>query len=175
MEIRKTRISDAVDWVRLKNTVWRTAYKDIMPVEVFDEQQSLEQKKIDKFIENFDGPQGTIGYVAIDNGKLVALVDATIISYHDYYKNLGYADLGALYILPEYQHNGLGYKLFSLVVEEFKSHGCDKMVIGVLKDNIQARRAYEKWGGKLTDVQTDFVKLDVPYIEVYYEYDVNLL
>ena len=175
MEIRETQLDDALQWVRLKNTVWRSAYKDIMPSEVFEEQQSQEQDKVNNFIKNFDGPNVTIGYVAIDNGKLVALADATIISYYEYYKQKGYADLGALYILPEYQHMGLGKQLFDKVVAKFKSYGCEKMVIGVLKDNIQARRAYEKWGGVLDDHEETFEKLGVGYSEVFYIFDLKLI
>lgn len=173
MLIRRTEIADALEWVRLKNTVWKSAYKDIFPLEVFEEQKSKELEKAERFKQNFNGPNGTIGYVAVDNGKIVALADATIISYYDYYKNLGYADLGALYILPEYQHIGLGKKLFDKVVAEFKSHGCDKMVIGVLKDNVQARHAYEKWGGVLDNHKEMFVKLNKRYAEVFYLFDLN--
>ena len=173
MLIRKTEINDALKWVRLKNTVWKSAYKDIFPPEVFEEQKSMESTKVERFKQNLNGPNGTIGYVAIDNGKLVALADATIISYYNYYKDLGYADLGALYILPEYQHMGLGKMLFDKVVDDFRSHGCEKMVIGVLKDNLQARRAYEKWGGVLDNHEEKFVKLGVGYSEVFYIFNLK--
>ena len=175
MLIRKTEINDALEWVRLKNTVWKSAYKDIFPPEVFEEQKSMESTKVERFKQNLNGPNGTIGYVAVDNDKIVALADATIISYYDYYKNLGYADLGALYILPEYQHIGLGKILFDKIVEDFKSRGLDKMVIGVLKDNKQARHAYEKWGGVLDNHEEIFVKLNKGYAEVFYLFDLNKL
>lgn len=48
-----------------------------------------------------------------------------------------------------------------------------KFVDGVLKDNHNARKVYEKWGGKLDEYTQPFVKLGVSYDEVFYTYDLT--
>ena len=54
-----------------------------------------------------------------------------------------------------------------------KSNGATKFVIGVLKDNHNAKKVYEKWGGKLDEYTQPFVKLGVGYDEVFYTYDLT--
>lgn len=166
---------DAEEWVRLKNTVWRTAYCHIMPIEVFDEQDHNFPNKVAQFRERRLNENGHIGYVVEDEGRIVALADATRVSFYEYYKGLGYADLGAMYMLPEYQRQGLGKILFDRIVDEFKSMGATTMVIGVLKDNTRARQAYEKWGGVLDSHKEKFKKLDREYDEVFYIFDLREL
>jgi ribosomal protein S18 acetylase RimI-like enzyme len=75
---------------------------------------------------------GNINFVATDGDKIIALVNASTLSYYEHYKELGYADLLAIYISPEYQRLGLGRRLFDMAVSELKRQGCTKMVIGVL-------------------------------------------
>ena len=52
-----------------------------------------------------------------------------------------------------------------------KSNGATKYVIGVLKDNLDARKVYESWGGKLSKHESDFVKLEVGYKEIFHTYN----
>ena len=52
-----------------------------------------------------------------------------------------------------------------------KETGATKYMIGVLKDNINARKVYESWGGTLSKYESDFVKLGVNYKEVFYIFD----
>lgn len=173
MKIRKTQYSDAEQWVKLKNNVWRSAYAHIFPTEVFDDLDQNAQEKIEKFATRTLNQNGDICLVVEDKGKIVALADAKILSLYDHYKNLGYADLCAIYIYPEYQHLGLGKKLFDIITKEFQNLGCRKMVIGVLADNAKARKAYEKWGGVLDDYQSKIEKLGKEYNEVFYLYELN--
>ena len=68
---------------------------------------------------------------------------------------------------------GIGSKFKNIFVEWAKKHGATKYVIGVLKDNQNARKVYEKWGGKLDEYTQPFVKLGVGYDEVFYTYDLE--
>ena len=52
-EIRPARADDAMEYVSLKNLVWRHAYKDILPEEVFVSQESKAEKLIDGFADHF--------------------------------------------------------------------------------------------------------------------------
>ncbi len=79
----------------------------------------------------------------------------------------------ALYIHPDFQHLGIGRALFDAFVKEIKKKGISKFVIGVLKDNKQARKAYEKWCGRLDKYSQPFVVNETNYAEVFYIYDLT--
>ena len=82
---------------------------------------------------------------------------------------MGYADLIALYIHPDYQHVGLGTRLKDVFVDWVMNSGASKFVIGVLKDNKKARSVYENWGGALDTYTFKYKGLD----EVFYIYDLT--
>ena len=96
-----------------------------------------------------------------------------MLSHYEHFGKMGYADLGAIYIHPDYQGLGIGSKLKQIFIDWAKSNGATKFVIGVLKDNHNARKIYEKWGGKLDEYTQPFVKLGVEYDEVFYTYDLT--
>ena len=80
---------------------------------------------------------------------------------------------GALYIDTNYQGLGIGSSFKNIFEQWAIENGATQYVIGVLKDNVKARRVYESWGGKLSEVEEDFVKLGVGYSEVFYTYDLQ--
>ena len=95
------------------------------------------------------------------------------LSENTHFNELGFADLKALYVHPDFQHLGIGKALFDVFVQEIKKKGIKKFVIGVLKDNKQARKAYEKWGGTLDKYTQPFILDGKGYPEVFYTYDLN--
>lgn len=172
--IREYKNGDGEQIVPLINRTWRKAYAHIFPVEVFDERDRTANERIASYDDGLKKRGGT-AYVAESDGKIVGVMVYGLKSDVQEFAKEGYAQLAVLYIDEKMQRQGVGRALFNTLVDNLKKTDIQKFCIGVLKDNHNGRKAYEKWGGKLTDVQTDFVKLDVPYIEVYYEYDVNLL
>ena len=170
--IRNARKSDAEQFVKLKNTVWKSAYAHFMPKEIFDDNDAKVNERIAKFKTRELNKKGSIDLVAIVGDKIVALVGGDALSSYDHYKELGFADLCAIYIDLEYQNCGIGRKLFEKVTRHFRKLGCKKMVIGVFKDNVQARKAYEKWGCVLdTTYEEPFEKMGYTFPEVFYIYD----
>ena len=168
--IRKTKVKDIKQIADLTNAIWRSAYAHIMPQEIFekieeekDQQIEIAEKRVNKY--------GRIEYVAVQGDKVVGLVIGKVQSRYHEYDSRGFANLGGLYIDPEYQHLGIGKKLFDKVVEHFKGQGYKKMFLGVLKDNVQARRAYEKWGCKLDDYERPFEIMGYSFPEVFYIFD----
>ena len=78
-------------------------------------------------------------------------------SIHSSYEHFSmYADLTALYIDPRFQGCGIGHKFRELFEDWAIKNGASKYVIGVLKDNLKARKVYESWGGKLSEFEEDF-------------------
>jgi len=168
---RPVEEKDAFGWVTLKNMVWRDAYKDIFPEEVFLEKERKVDERVKSFNERIYNNNEKIAYVAEYKGEIVGLMFGTINSNYDYFKD-EYADLVALYINPEFQGKGIAHNLKGIFIKWAKNQGANKFVIGVLKDNHKARKVYEAWGGKLVDYETDFYQLGKPYKEVFYIYEI---
>ena len=170
--IRKAQPKDAMQYHTLGLLVWRDAYKHIFPEEVFVEKEAKINKKIATFAQDCVTNNNQIVLVAESDSKIIAFMFGLRKSNYQHFADMGYADLVALYIHPNFQHKGLGRKLKDKFVEWAKQNGATKFVIGVLKDNKQGRSAYEKWGGKLESYTQPFVKLGKEYPEVFYTFDI---
>lgn len=171
-KIRKAIPEDAREFVELKNLVWRDAYKDILPEEVFVSQEAKAEKKISDFPNHFFNNDDKICYVAEANGKIVGIMAGKIKSSYPHFDEENYADLSMLYIHPEYQHMGIGTEFKNTFVKWAKENGANKFVIGVFKDNAPARKAYESWGGKLEPYQFSRQELGKNCKEVFYTYKI---
>ena len=168
---RQIREDDGYNWYTLLDTVWRDAYSNIFPKEVFDARDEHREERARGFSgEKFLGERKT-AYVAECEGKLVGMMFGTLDSDYELFK-IDYADLVVLYIDPDFQGKGIGRKLKDIFVEWAKEKNADKYVIGVLKDNTKARKVYEAWGGTLVDYEHDFVVMNVGYPEAFYTYEI---
>ncbi len=171
LKIRKVESKDARDWFVFGFKIWRDAYKNIFPEEVFVDRESKLEEKVKNFDNKIQNNEENIAYVATYNGKIVGTMCGSIKSSYDHFGE--YADLIGLYIDPKFQGLGIGSKFRDIFEEWAIKNGATKYVIGVLKDNIKARKVYESWGGKLSELEEDFIKLGVGYPEVFYTYDLQ--
>lgn len=172
LKIRKATTKDARGWFTLNNKVWRDAYSHIFPEEVFlDREQKLE-KRIEMFDDLVKNDNENISYVAEYDGRVIGMMCGCINSYYKKFHDK-YADLNALYVDPKFQGLGIGSSLKNIFEEWAIENGATQYVIGVLKDNTEARKIYESWGGKLSEHEQDFIKLGIGYPEVFYTYDLQ--
>ena len=170
--IRKANISDAEKYVDLNNLVWKDAYKHIFPEEIFLEREKMKSVKMEQFCDYTKSPEHIV-YVAEKDGELVGLILAGTSSFYPYYAERGYADLMAIYVHPDYQGFGIASSLKKIFDKWLEDKGKTKFVIGVLKDNLKARKVYEKWGGVLDEREEPFQMLGKDYSEVFYLYNIN--
>lgn len=168
--IRIATPQDASQYIKLRNKVWRFAYKHIFPVEVFDEMDSLAEKHIKAFPDIYYNDNSRLTYVADHNGKIVGILFGKMQSGYEHFANKNYSDLVALYVDMDYQGLGIASKFKTLFFDWAKDNGSQNLVIGVLKDNHSARKIYEKWGGNLDNYTQPFIRLGKPYDEVFYTY-----
>ena len=168
--VRRFREEDAEQYVALKNFVWRSAYANIFPEEVFLEKENNFEKDVEN-IKKENNDKNKFIYVAVADEKVIGFVYGTTKSEYEHYENLGYADLMAMYVHPDFQGKGIASKFKELFENWARKNGAKKFVIGVLKDNIKARHIYEKWGGKKDSYSQGFIKLGVSYDEVFYLFD----
>ena len=168
--IRKVKSADAEQYIELRNLVWKDAYKNIFPAEVFVAKENRSKAEIKDFDKTYFNDNKVITYVAEINGKLVGLLWGKMESEYSYFNDLGCADLMAMYIHPDYQGLGIASKFKNIFINWAKENGAKHFVIGVLKDNNKARKVYEKWGGNLSNYTSQFVQLNKEYEEVFYMY-----
>ena len=169
--IRKVTPEDARNWFIFGNKVWRDAYAHIFPEEVFIERDNLVEEKAKSFPDRMKNDDKNIAYVAEYDGNIIGIMWGSINSSYNHFN--GYADLIALYVDPKYQGLGIGSSLKNIFEKWAIENGASQYVIGVLKDNLKARKVYESWGGKLSEFEGDFVRLGVGYSEVFYTYDLS--
>ncbi len=167
-EIREFLPKDALEVAKLNNRVWRSAYAGIFPDIVFDKRDAEVDEKAKKLAVKVDGINR---FVAVDDdGKIVGMMFFSYKSKIE--KFAGFGELLVLYVDNFCQANGIGAKLFEFFKNCLKQNGVKKFCVGVLKDNKIGRKAYDKWGGKVTDYETTFDKYGYKAQEVYYEFDV---
>lgn len=167
---RPVRREDGYEWFTLLSRVWRSAYSHIFPEEVFEERDRNVDAKARAFTEEKFQGERMIAYVAEHEGRIVGMMFGSLDTDYEYFKN-GYADLIALYVYPEYQGMGIGTALKDIFVEWAKSKNAERFVVGVLKDNIKARKVYESWGGTLSEHEHDFVVMNAGYPESFYTFE----
>ena len=170
LAFREVKISDAKDWCFIANKVWRDAYKDIFPEEVFIERDKNVNEKIDSFKNRVLNSDSNISYVALYDGKVIGIMGGKIKTTYDFLDD-NYADLTVLYIDPKYQGLGIGSELKNIFEQWIKLNGVNKYVICVLKGNIKARKVYEAWGGTLLNNEDNYDILGVSYPTIFYTFD----
>ena len=89
-------------------------------------------------------PRDVLLVAADDADDLIALVLGTEA---DDYTSGSVAEIGALYVRPDRQGQGIGRLLLIEAGHEFASLGFTKLHIGVLTANLPARGFYEAMGG----------------------------
>ncbi|MBR3885503.1 MAG: GNAT family N-acetyltransferase [Clostridia bacterium] len=172
MNIRPYKKGDESQILWLINNTWKTAYSHIFPSEVFAERERTIDDRIKAFDEKLTKNK-QICFVAEENLKIVGVLVGILNSNIEEFDQKGYARINILYIDENFQSCGIGKKLVKEFLNVLKQKHINKYVVGVLKDNKKARIVYEKWGGKLTSYTEDFKVFDVPYDEVFYEYEVK--
>ena len=124
IEIRKSFPTDAYTLTLLGDISWKNAYYDVLPNGILNEMvRNLDARVrhlMDQILEN------NRILVAVDGEKLVGFV------FYAKAQNSFYeaeAEIRDIYILPEYQNQGIGTKLFKQAVEELKKLGFSSMIL----------------------------------------------
>jgi ribosomal protein S18 acetylase RimI-like enzyme len=71
-------------------------------------------------------------------------------------KDKGYdGEVSAIYVLREFQKRGIGTRLLRAISSHLVRHGFSAAALWVLRDNLRARRFYERLGGKVIAERED--------------------
>jgi ribosomal protein S18 acetylase RimI-like enzyme len=144
MNIRKAILTDAKGIAKAQVDSWKTTYKNIVSYDFLNQMsyESREQKWKDIILKE---PV----FVAENNeGEIVGFSNGGKERTGNYPTYKG--ELYAIYILKDYQRNGLGKLLLEPLIEELKQQDIFSMTVLVLEEN-SSRRFYESLGAKKID------------------------
>ena len=160
--IRNAKIEDCETLAILKLKIWKQVYVDIYPKWKFDN-YDIESNK-EKFISIINNSNIKLLVVEID-GKIMGYM-----SYGEpYRKFLDYRqEIGLLYLDQDYPKMGIGKKLFNIAYQDIMSK-YDEFFISCNKYNMNARKFYEKMGGKIIHIDEDNEE-DKSLVQVKYLY-----
>ena len=134
--IRKAAQEDAFEIARICVEDWQKAYRGIIADDHLDamsaeKRYERELKRIDKYT------------VAADDKEILGFAwnERTDDEAAD-------CEIVALYVKYEKRGSGIGKMLFRHSADAFRSAGRKRMIVWCLKENHEARKFYEKMGGK---------------------------
>lgn len=136
MIIRNKKESDIESLAKVHYESWITTYKGIVPDSYLD---SLSLESYIKKHHMFNAPC----IVAEVDGKVVGFLMYSKDKDEDTSDKCG--EIMVIYLLQEYQHNGIGTLLMNEAEKRMKSE-FDQLSLWVLEDNIPTVKFYEKMG-----------------------------
>ncbi|WP_342601040.1 GNAT family N-acetyltransferase [Psychrobacillus sp. FSL H8-0483] len=141
MKVREAKLSDANGIALVHVDSWRITYRSILPNEYL---MNLSYKRREQFWEA-NIPNGNVFVAENDEGKIVGFASGGKERSGKYKEYEG--ELSSIYILKEYQGQGIGKLLVKSVIKEIQNSGISTMLVLVLEDN-NSRWFYEAIGGK---------------------------
>lgn len=169
IQIRPMTVLDAKEVAVIHTESWQYAYKGIVPQDYLDAIDA--DKRAVNWAKGIEEDSNLIRLVAVEEGKILGF--ACGLNTRDKQNPHMEAELWAIYVSPKEINKKVGSTLF----EAFKTSLLEKnmmtMNIWVFKDNHNARKFYEKMGGKLSTYKK-IIEIDGEKLaEVSYEYDFN--
>ena len=122
------------DWKRAYRGIMDSAFLDAMSVE---QRYPIEVQRYQKYMVATDG-QEILGY-AWNEMMAEETADCEIV---------------ALYVRYDRRKSGIGRMLFQNAMDSFRTAGKKTMIVWCLKENHEARKFYERMGGKADQTGT---------------------
>jgi ribosomal protein S18 acetylase RimI-like enzyme len=139
MRIREASIGDAEAIGRLQLHSWQDAYRGLLPADYLD---TLEEADFTaKWTSTIEQLGDRASVLAADDGaEVVGFVHAGPSE-----QSAG-AQIFAMHVSPPLRGHGIGFDLHDLALRRLRSYGFDEVELWLLKDNLRARRFYERQG-----------------------------
>ena len=171
MVIREYRKEDLYSVAKIHVDTWNSTYLNIVPKTYLESRTYEAQKKkwIDRLFNNEDTKE--FMFVAEnENGDVVGFSTGSLNDLGSEFDSTLYT----IYILKDYQNNGLGKSLMKVVASKLILLGAKNMVLSAFAEN-KACDFYEHLGGKKGN--QNIVNIEgIDLIEINYEWeDINCL
>lgn len=140
LTFRRANPDDALLWAATRQKAWAATYRGIYPDAWIDSYDLATMA--DRARQTLSDPQ-IKSYLVMDGE-----VCGGYFSYGP--KDAGEYYLYSLYLLPEYQRQGLGRRMFQQLARDCLAANCTRIVHHCNYHNTPARRFYEHMGGRCT-------------------------
>jgi ribosomal protein S18 acetylase RimI-like enzyme len=151
IEIRYAKVEDADIWTDIILKTWQITYRNVFDKEVFLSREKERDARIERVKNNIlseDNNKILYHAVATKDDKVVGIiVYGKAGQSHDIIDDT-YCEVYAIYILQEYQGQGIGTKLIDFAKGDLIRDGYKKLVIWSLEDN-PSIDFYRKIGGEV--------------------------
>lgn len=118
---------------------------------------SISEERLLWQLENEHRPM----YAYCENGEIVGYYSLLLQENNQF-------ELNNLSVLPKYRHNKIGEKLLLHSFETAQKYGAEKINIGIVEENTQLRKWYEKFGFiHIRTQKFDFFPFTCGYMEKY--------
>jgi GNAT superfamily N-acetyltransferase len=128
---------------------WREAYAEIVPAKLLASFDA--SKRVDHWRKYIADPSRIV-LAAFDNSVPVGLVNAGIAD-ETYFEGQD-GHIAALYVLASHHKMGIGRRLVGGVADLWLKRGGKTLAVGVLAENLKARRFYEALGARFVRAGT---------------------
>jgi len=153
IDFREACFGDCYDLAVLKGNVWNTTYQGIYPQEKLEGYDVEKNKRIfESIVEN---PDISL-YVACDNEQIVGFM--TCGKPYRPFGEYG-QEIGLLYILKEYQRQGIGKEFFCIARKLVAERGYKEFFLSVNKKNYDAQKFYLVMGGEMLCEEGEQVRI----------------
>ena len=150
MIVREAKIADAPAIARVNLDTWRTAYRKFLPADYLA--QLSYQKRESNWQEILSNVKNTGDFVCVAENKSGQIVGFAAGGCERTGKYVYQGELFAIYILEEYQRQGIGRQLVRIIATKLAELSLNSMLVWVLGDN-SACKFYEFLGGEKVDEQ----------------------
>jgi len=141
--IREATDLDAENITRMHIQSWQETYQNIVDQAYLDGLPNAFEERLKFRQEALSKKDLAIHLVAEKEGRIIGFCDAGIA--REYKEAKG--EIYAIYLLKEYHGSGIGKNLFHKASDFLLSNDLAPFVVWALKDNLPARKFYEKHGG----------------------------
>ena len=143
-EIRKAELDDVPAIARVSYQTWPHTYRGIIP------EEKINSRTIESITFTW---REILSELHHKGSTLVAFNDESIIGYSRFYPSRDIDDdqgkvatIGSIYVLPSFQHQGVGRALIAGILEIAKIQDFVEVALHVLAANERARKFYEYLG-----------------------------
>ncbi len=141
--IRSATISDVSAIAKVNIESWRSTYRGLVTDSILD------NMKLDTYLEKWhhiltSAEEKDSFCFVVENDEDI-IVGYALSGKNSHLKFDFNAELYAIYLLKEYQKQGIGKKLFRKSLEEFKKRSLQSFLLFVLSSNLGAREFYESF------------------------------
>lgn len=141
-ELRYAAMEDIHGMGRVYVDTWKAAYQGMIPQEYLNG-LTIEGWE-EKYRSRFSKTEGYHVAVLTKDESIIGVMSFMKTRDHDLPETCG--EIVSIYVLQEYWHQGLGKMMLGWAVKELQTLGFTDCALWTLEDNLQAQRAYERFG-----------------------------